>query len=151
MSKLYNWSAKWKMVYLILIPVSLLRKLLLQIKNITSHETVSYSGVDVQPVESHKHLGFVLDSKIGFMNHIDGKIEVDDNINPCPEKLFYRFINVSYAHILTTAMLYVKRTYDYYCAYYSERARSEPAHTNDLFTNKFDAPIYCCSGHYWLP
>ena len=34
-------------------------------------------------------------------------------------------------------------TYDeFYCAYYSERARSDQAHTNELFTNKIDAVQY---------
>ena len=36
-------------------------------RNITSYETVSYSGVDIQPVESHKPLGFVLDSKMSYI------------------------------------------------------------------------------------
>ena len=43
-------------------------------RNTTSYETVSYAGMDVKPVDSHKHLGFVLDSKMNYSNHLDEKI-----------------------------------------------------------------------------
>ena len=43
-------------------------------RNSTSYETVAYAGVDVQPVDFHKHLGFVLDSKMNYSIHLDEKV-----------------------------------------------------------------------------
>ena len=43
-------------------------------RNLTLYDPVSYSGVDVMQVDYHKHLGFILDSKMSYSRHIDGKI-----------------------------------------------------------------------------
>ena len=43
-------------------------------RNSTSYDTASYSGVDVMPIDFHKHLGFILDSQMNYIKHIDGKI-----------------------------------------------------------------------------
>ena len=90
----------------IMIPISLRKKLFLQIEIIT----VSYSGMDVQPLATHKHLAFVLSSKMSCMNHIDGKIEKCNQGIGIIRRLYKdlpRFLNLSYAYILTTAMLYI--------------------------------------------
>ena len=71
---LCHWFVKWKMVFNP-DPNKPAEEVVFTNRNISSYETVSYLGVDVQPIESHKHLGFVLDSKLSYMNHIDGKIE----------------------------------------------------------------------------
>ena len=43
-------------------------------RNTTSYENVSYACMDVKPVDSHKHLGYVLDSKLNYSKHLDKKI-----------------------------------------------------------------------------
>ena len=43
-------------------------------RNLTLYDPVLYSGVDVMQVDYHKHLGFILDSKMSYSKHIDGKI-----------------------------------------------------------------------------
>ena len=43
-------------------------------RNSTSYDTWSFSGVDVKTVDFHKHLGFVLDSQMNNIKHVDGKI-----------------------------------------------------------------------------
>ena len=43
-------------------------------RNLTLYDPVSYSGVDVMQVDYHKNLGFILDSKMSYSKHIDGKI-----------------------------------------------------------------------------
>ena len=113
---------------------------------------MSYSGVDVQPVESHKHLGFVLDSKMSCMNHTDGKIEKGNQgigiirrlYKYLPRKallqIYKSFIR---PHLDYCDVIYLKPTYDeFYYAYYSERARSDPAYTTELFTINIDAVQY---------
>ena len=39
-------------------------------RNSTSNDTVSLSGVNVKPVDFHKHSGFVLDSEMNYIKHI---------------------------------------------------------------------------------
>ena len=43
-------------------------------RNSTSYDTVSFSGVDVKPVDFHRHLDLVLDSQMNYIKCIDGKI-----------------------------------------------------------------------------
>ena len=38
------------------------------------YDSVRYSGVELVIVEHHKHLGFILDSKLNYTEHIDAKI-----------------------------------------------------------------------------
>ena len=63
------------------------------------------------------------------MNHIDGK--------------GIGIIRRLYKYLSRKAVIYHKPTYhELYCAYYSERVRSDQAHTNELFTNKIDGVQY---------
>ena len=70
---LHAWSDKWKMVF-----NPDVRKPAEQViftnRNSTSYDTLSYSGIDIKSVLNHKHLGFVLDSKLDYTEHIDAKI-----------------------------------------------------------------------------
>ena len=59
MNNRYDWSVKWKMLFNP--DFNKPAEKVFTNRNVTSYETVSYvSCVDVQPVESHTHLGFVL-------------------------------------------------------------------------------------------
>ena len=73
LNRLYAWSVKWKMVFNP-DPNKPAESLGFTNRNTTSYETVSYAGLDVKPVDSHKHLGFVLDSKMNYSKHLDEKI-----------------------------------------------------------------------------
>ena len=63
MGKLEDWANKWKMIFN-LNPNKPAEKVIFTNGNSISYDTLSYSGVDVEPVGGHKHLGFVLDRKM---------------------------------------------------------------------------------------
>ena len=125
-------------------------------RNSTSYETVSYAGagagVGVQSVDHHKHLGFVLDSKMNFSKHIDEKICKSNQgiglirrlYHYLPRKallqIYKSFIR---PHLDYCDVIYHKPTYDdFYSNYYSERAKSDPINTNYEFNNKIEAVQY---------
>ena len=123
-------------------------------RNLALYDPVSYSGVDVMQVDYHKHLGVILDSKMSYSKHIDGKIGkgnqgigvVNVCITTCLGKPYYRFINILYLYTYVLDycdVIYHKPTYDdFFSNYYSERAKSDPINTNYEFTNKIESVQY---------
>ena len=121
-------------------------------RNLTLYNPVSYSGVDVMQVDYHKHLGFILDSKMSYRKHIDGKIvKANQGINVI--KRLYNYLpgkallqiykSFVRPHLDYCAVIYHKPTYDdFYSNYYSERAKSDPINTNFEFTNKIKSVPY---------
>ena len=73
LKRLYEWSVKWKMIFNP-DPTKLATEVIFTNRNLTLYDPVSYSGVDVMQVNYHKYLGFILDSKMSYSKHIDGKI-----------------------------------------------------------------------------
>ena len=73
LDRLHEWSVKWKMIFNP-DPTKPAEKVIFTNRNLTSYKTVSYSGVEVECVDYHKHLGLILDSKLNFTKHLDGKI-----------------------------------------------------------------------------
>ena len=73
LNRLYEWSVKWKMIFNP-DPTKPAEEVIFTNRNSTLYETASYSGVDLMPAEYHKHLGFILDSKMNYIKHIDEKI-----------------------------------------------------------------------------
>ena len=63
--ELYEWSIKWKMIFNPG-PTKPAEEIKFTNKN-TSYENVLYSGVEVLTVDNHKHLGYILDSKINYI------------------------------------------------------------------------------------
>ena len=121
-------------------------------RNSTSYQNVSYSGVDVLPVDYHKHLGFVLDSKMNYIKHIDGQIG-KANQGICVIKRLYNYLprkaliqiykSFIRPHLDYCDVIYHKPTYDdFYSKYYSERAKSDPVNTSHVFTNKIESVQY---------
>ena len=55
-------------------PAKSAEKIIFTNRNSTSYDTLTYSGVDVEPVDDNKYLCFVLDSKLSSNNHMYGKI-----------------------------------------------------------------------------
>ena len=103
-------------------------------------------------VDYHKHLGFILDSKMSYSKHIDDKIgKANQGIgvikrlyNYLPRKallqIYKSFIR---PHLDYCDVIYHKPTYDdFYSNYYSERAKSNPINTNYEFTNKIESVQY---------
>ena len=79
-------------------------------RNLTLYDPVSYSGVDVMQVDNHKHLGFILDSKMSYSKHIGKymvklvkliKVSVLLNvcITTCQGKPYYIFINLTWTTV----------------------------------------------------
>ena len=73
LKRLYEWSIKWKMIFNLDLTKPT-EEVIFTNRNLTLYDPVSYSGVDVMQVDYHKHLGFILDSKMSYSKHIDGKI-----------------------------------------------------------------------------
>ena len=90
LNRLHEKSVKWKMLFNPE-PSKPAEELILTNRNTTSYQTVSYSGVDVMPVHYHKHLDFVLDSKMNYIKHIDGKIG-KANQGICLNKRLYNYL-----------------------------------------------------------
>ena len=121
-------------------------------RTLTLYDPVSYSGVDVMQVDYHKHLGFILDSKMCYSKHIDGKIgKANQGIgvikrlyNYLPrEALLQIYKSFIRPHLDYCDVIYHKPTYDdFYSNYYSERAKSDPINTNYELTNKIESVQY---------
>ena len=73
LNRLHEWSIKWKMIFNP-DPSKPVEEVIFTNRNSISYPTISYSDVDVLHVDYHKHLGFVLDGKMNYIKHIDGKI-----------------------------------------------------------------------------
>ena len=67
------WSARWKMSFNP-DPTKPAEQVIFTNRNSTMYDSVRYSGVELVIVEHHKHLGFILDSKLNYTEHIDAKI-----------------------------------------------------------------------------
>ena len=74
LNRLHEWSIKWKMIFNPDLS-KLVEEVIFTNRNSISYPTISYSDVDVLPVDYHKHLGFVLDSKMNYIKHIEGRID----------------------------------------------------------------------------
>ena len=61
-------------------------------KNSTTYEIVTFASADVEPVFYHKHLGFVLDSKMNYSKHIDEKIAKAANQGIGVSKRLYNYL-----------------------------------------------------------
>ena len=55
-------------------PTKSAEKVIFTKRNSTSYDTLIYSGSDVEPVDDHKHLGFVSDGQMSSNKPIDGKM-----------------------------------------------------------------------------
>ena len=77
LQSLYGWSVKWKMMIFNPDPSKPAEEVIFTNRNLTLYDPVSYSGVDVMQVAYHKHFGFILDSKMSYSKHIDGKVGKD--------------------------------------------------------------------------
>ena len=151
LNRLYEWSSKWKMVFNP-DPTKPAEKVVFTNRISTAYETVSYSGVDVKTVDHHKHLGLILDSKMNFTEHIDSKIAKANQGIGIIKRLYYYlprkallqiFKSFIRPHLEYCDVIYHKPTYDdFYCNYYSERAKTDPINTNYAFTNKIESVQY---------
>ena len=151
LSKLYDWSIKWKMIFNP-DPTKPVEAIIFTNRKSTSYETISYAGVDVQAVNSHKHLGFVLDGKMSYSHHLDEKISKANQgigvirrlYHYLPRKallqIYKSFIR---PHLDYCDVIYHKPTYDdFYSTYYSERSNTDPINTNFRFNNKIESIQY---------
>ena len=150
LNRLHGWSVKWKMLFNHE-PSKPAEEIIFTNRN-TSYQTVSYSGVDVMPVLYHKHIGFVLDSKMNYIKHIDGKIgKANQGIylikrlyNYLPRKaLIQIYKSFKRPHLDYCDVIYHKPTYDdFFSKYYCERAKSDPVNANHEFTYKIESIQY---------
>ena len=151
LSRLYEWSVKWKIC---LNPdrTKPAEEVIFTNKNSTTYEIVTFVSANVEPVFYHKHLGFVLDSKMNYSKHLDEKIaKANQGIgvikrlyNYLPRKVLLQ-IYISYIrpNLNYWDVIYHKPSYDdFYCACYSESAKTDPVNTNAQFNNKIEAVQY---------
>ena len=68
-----QWAYQWKMAFNP-DPAKAANEVLFCNRNGTNMPKLSFVGNVIQPVESHKHLGLILDSKLTFNQHIKEKI-----------------------------------------------------------------------------
>ena len=148
LNTLYEWSATWKMIFNP-DPNKPTEKVIFSNKNSSSHETVSYAGVEVTRVDYHKHLGFILDGKMNYTKHTDNKIAkanqgirvIQRLYNYLPRKaLLQIYTSFLRPHLDYCDVIYHKPMYDdFYSKYYSERAKSDPSNTNYDFSRKIES------------
>ena len=101
------------------------------------------------PVHYHRHLGFVLDSKMNYIKHIEGIGLIKRLYNYLPRKaliqIYKSFIR---PHLDYCDVIYHKPTYDdFYSKYYCERAKSDPVNANHEFTFKIESIQYNAGVH----
>ena len=83
LSSLYEWSVKWKLCFN---PdrTNPAEEVIFTNKKSTTYEIVTFASANVEPVSYHKHLGFVLDSKMNYSKHLDEKIaEANQGVLKC--------------------------------------------------------------------
>ena len=151
LNRLYEWSVKWKMIFNP-DPNKPAEEVTFTNRTSTSYDTVSYAGVDVKSTDFHKHLGFILDSKMHYTKHLDCKIAKANQgitvikrlFNYLPrEALFQIYKSFIRPHLDYCDVIYHKPNYDeFYSQYYSERAKSDPVNTNCEITNKIEIVQY---------
>ena len=122
LNTLYEWSAKWKMIFNPANPqTNLPKNAIFSNKTSSSYETVSYAGVEVTRVDYHKHLGFILDGKMYYTKHIDSKIAkanqgirvIQRLYNYLPRKaLLQIYTSFLRPHLDYCDVIYHKPTYD---------------------------------------
>ena len=133
-------------------PTKPAEKVIFTNRNLTSYKTVSYSGVEVECVDYHKHLGLILDSKLNFTKHLDGKIAKANQGVGIIKRLYHYLprkallqIYKSFIrpHLDYCDVIYHRPTFDdFYSQYYSERSKNDPVNTNFDFTNKIESVQY---------
>ena len=147
LNRLHEWSIKWKIIFN---PdhSKPVEEAIFTKRNSISYPTISYSDVDVLPVDYHKHLGFVLDSKINYIKHIDGKIGktnlgigvIKRLYNHLPRKSLIQIYKSFIRPHLDITFGYHKPSHDdFYSKYYSDRAKSDPVNPNHEFINKIES------------
>ena len=151
LNRLYEWSVKWKMIFNP-DPNKPAEEVTFTNRTSTSYDTVSYAGVDVKSIDYHKHLDFILDSKMHYTKHLDciiakanqGITVIKHLFNYLPrEALFQIYKSFIRPHLDYCDVIYHKPNYDeFYSQYYSERAKSDPVNTNCEFTNKIEVVQY---------
>ena len=151
LSVLYDWSVKWKMVFNP-DPTKPAETIIFTNRKSSLYETFSYAGMDVQPVDFHKHLGFVLDSKMNYSNHLDETITKANKGIGVIKRLYHYLPRTALLQIYKSFIrphldycdvIYHMPTYDdFYSTYYSDRSKTDPINTNFRFTNKVEAVQY---------
>ena len=72
---IHDWFVKWKMLFNpdITKPAE---EVLFTNRSTSTYCPIAFDGIAIEPVSDHKHLGLILDSKLTFNKHIDGKISI---------------------------------------------------------------------------
>ena len=151
LTRLYELSVKWKMCFNS-DRTKPAEEVIFTNKNSTTYEIVTFASANVEHVFYHKHRDFVLDSKMNYLKRLDEKIaEANQGIdvikrlyNYLPRKVLLQ-ICISYirSNLDYCDVMYHKPSYDdFYCACYSERAKTDPVNTNAQFNDKIEAVQY---------
>ena len=148
---IHDWSTKWKMVFNpdVNKPAE---EIIFTNRSLILYDTIAFGNVDVKCVDSHKHLGLILDSKLTFNKHLDEKIAKANKgigiirrlYHYLPRKalmqIYKSFIR---PHLDYCDIIYHKPVYDEFISeYFSERASSDPVNINEQFTSKIEAVQY---------
>ena len=70
---IHEWARKWKMIFSLDVNKPA-EEINFTNRNITPYDTITFGNAGLRPVDSHKHLGLILDSKLTFNKHLDEKI-----------------------------------------------------------------------------
>ena len=127
------------------------RKYHLPIKS-SNYDPITFENISIQSVDEHKHLDLILDYKLTFEHHVDEKIALANRGIGVIHRLFKYLPRKSLIQIYKSFIrphldycdiIYHKPSFDVFSErYYSERAISDPAHTNENFMNKIEAVQY---------
>jgi hypothetical protein len=148
---IYEWSIKWKMVFNpdVNKPAE---EIVFTNRSLIPYDNIVFNNANVKAVDSHKHLGLILDTKLNFNKHIDEKISkankgigIIRRLYPyLPRKSLIQ-IYKSYIrpHLDYCDIIYHKPIHDEFTReYFSERASADPIRINEQFNNKIETVQY---------
>ena len=108
--KISHWAYQWKMSFNPNVSKQAHEVVFSRKRNVTNHPNLIFNDIDVKKVNSQKHLGFILDNKLSFKDHLNMVIEKTSRGINVLRKLRY---HLSRPSLITIYKSFIRSLLDY--------------------------------------